>query len=310
MEQQLTRVARRQQRGAKPQSPSLKAFLDSAKRETRLLGAVERHLLGRAPEDRDLSVLHPSELAKPEVCARALYMRMVWAREGRDLPREVLRLRTLTIFGEGNAIHEKWQGWLAEMGVLRGMWECPCCSHRWLETVPVTCPQCNYVGQRDGYSATNMRYREVPLRSSKHNIAGLSDGWIDDGKPDALLEVKSIGKGTVRIEAPHMFSKHGGDMEKMWADIRRPFPSHLRQGHLYLALAELDLKAPPRRQIAFIYENKADQAFKEFLVTHDPEVSGPLLELALDVMWAVEKGREPDCVKDGCANCKLYEEAA
>jgi len=44
----------------------LKRFLDAKKREPRLVGDVERHLMRRPLGDRSTTVLHPSEMIKDD----------------------------------------------------------------------------------------------------------------------------------------------------------------------------------------------------------------------------------------------------
>ena len=46
----------------------LKRFLDAKKREPRLLGDIERHLMRRPLGYRSTTVLHPSEMIKNCTC--------------------------------------------------------------------------------------------------------------------------------------------------------------------------------------------------------------------------------------------------
>jgi hypothetical protein len=45
------------------------------------------------------------------------------------------------------------------------------------------------------------------------------------------------------------------------------------------------------------------------VVPHDPAAVTDLLDTALDIVFAVEKGTPVDCPKGGCAKCKPFEEA-
>jgi hypothetical protein len=54
-------------------SKDLKAFLNANKRETRLIGALERHVLSKPFDDRNMNVIHPSDIIKPDWCALAQY---------------------------------------------------------------------------------------------------------------------------------------------------------------------------------------------------------------------------------------------
>lgn len=303
-------------------SGTLKRLLDTKKHETRIVGPVERMLLGRERGiGRRQDVLHPSELAKSDHCPLADYYRLTWLEDGKELPkREALRMTTEVIFSEGHEYHRKWQEWVTDLGLLEGVWECPSCAHRWWDTAPRACSRCNHVGQ-DKYRYTNMIYREVPLKSQKHRISGHADGKAGAG----LLEIKSIGEGTIRIEAPMLYKRHTKkvrvlddegvlidgdsvtwvDMKALWDGIKRPFPSHIRQADTYMAVARLS--GLEIDHMVFIYENKAKGGFKEFVVPFDQKRSDALLEVCLDIVWAVENRRPPSCPHEGCDNCRAYE---
>lgn len=270
----------------------LKAYLDAGKRETRLLGAIERHTLLRPFDSRRQDVIHPSDLVKSEWCALAAFH----ALKGNYVEtRERPNLRTRSIFDEGHAIHKKWQGYIADMGALYGVWGT---KGNWAKS--------------DEPAAEGLDYLEVPLHSDKHRISGHSDGWVKGLGEDFLLEVKSIGPGTIRMESPALFSG-GADLDSAWKNIRNPFRSHILQGQVYLHLAHLmvetgEFESAPE-EIVFIYELKATQDYKEFVVSYAPEFVEPLFEAALDVVWAVDNDRPPVCNQDpakGCKRCSPY----
>lgn len=273
------------------QSKELKSFLDAAKRETRLMGSIERYILSRPFENRPQNVLHPSDLIKAEWCALAAYhaLRGNYV-ETRDKP----TLRTQSIFDEGNAIHAKWQSYLSNMGILYGYWS----NKKWglSKDMPKTA-----------------KYKEVPLKSAKHKISGHSDGWVKGLGDDFLIEIKSIGTGTIRLEAPFLLIDADNDLEKAWRNIRMPFRSHMLQGQVYLHLCHLMVEegifdsAP--KEIVFIYELKANQDYKEFVVKYNPEFVEEIFERALDVSWAVDNNRPPMCsinTEKGCKRCAPF----
>jgi len=278
-------------------SIKLKNYLDTKKRDTRLMGAVERHILAKPFDDRDQTVLHPSDIIKPEWCALAAYH----ALNGNYIEtRERPTLRLQSIFDEGHAIHAKWQGYLGDMGVLYGAWQVGNVKNYTWELAK------NLVG------AKKKEYKEVPLFSEKHRIRGQADGWVKGLGDDFLIEIKSIGPGTIRFEAPQLFAGTN-DVQVAWGQIRNPFRAHILQGQIYLHLCHLmvesgDLKEAPK-EIVFIYELKATQDYKEFVVAYDPSYSEPYFTAALDVVWAVENKRPPACSIDsvaGCPRCKPY----
>lgn len=278
---------------AKAKGSALSEWMKTKKVETRLLGAVERHILEREPDtSRRQDVLHPSELIKDDFCVRAACYRLMGFTAKTERP----NLRLQSIFDVGHAVHAKWQGYLAEMGVLYGMWD--------------TLEGRTWALSADVYS--DAKYREVPLTDDALRIAGHSDGWVKGLGEDFMIEIKSIGPGTIRAEQPSLFRE--GDLFAAWKEIRRPFPSHVRQGQLYLALAnrmkdrgEFD-SAP--QEIVFIYELKADQSVKEFVVTYDAALAKDALDDAYDITHAVASQTLLDCRFDGCKQCRSFEEEA
>lgn len=290
----------------KPQkinSKDLKAFLDANKRVTRLTGPLERHLLAREPEPRRQDILHPSDLVKSEWCARHAYYALI----GNYVPtsgKPTLRLQS--IFDEGHTIHHKWQSWISDMGNLYGLWECVSCNETFMGTSPAACEFCG---------DEKLNYREVPLHSDIHMIEGSSDGWVKGLGEDFLIEIKSIGTGTFRFEAPSILSAAGGDLETAWKAVRQPFRTHILQGQMYLHLchlmAEEGLLPNAPKSIVFIYELKSNQDYKEFEVQYDPEYIAEHLSNALDVVWYVKNEVVPYCTVDpvnGCKRCESFKE--
>lgn len=274
-----------------PKSP-LRKILDTSKTETRILGAIQRHIMCRPPEDRRTDVIHPSEMCKQDWCPRSTFFRLI------DAPAHEPEMNSFTlenVFAEGHDIHDKWQTWLWEMGQLRGEWLCMACKTVWAATAPMSCPKC----QAD---RSCLKYREVPVSSKRYLIAGHADGDIandEDEERCPLLEVKSIGVGTLRYEAPQLLARFTRktqeddgtersvvDLEALWRDIKRPFPSHVKQGMIYLAVTG-------RREMVFIYECKWNQQVKEFRVRYQEALVIDLLDACLDIKYALETGKPP-----------------
>jgi hypothetical protein len=278
------------------QNSTLKKFLDAKAKPTRLMGNIERHLLARPVGDRSTTVLHPSEIIKRDWCKRASYHLL----NGRTKIAEKPNLRLQSIFDEGHAIHAKWQRWFHEMGVLNGRFTCTSCEFSLFGIGPVTCPNCN---------KNTMEYREVTLVDESLRIAGHTDGWIKDDQGDTLIEIKSIGPGTIRYEAPSLMAETDGDFMKAWKLIKRPFGSHILQGQVYLEL--MQRMGNPVEEIVFIYELKADQDYKEFVIKRDPELVVHVFDGAQRVIDAIEAGVAPKCSNNPtgtCKQCAPYEE--
>lgn len=269
----------------------LRQLLDTSKNETRLLGAIKRHVMCRPPDDRRQDVIHPSEMCKADWCPRATFFRLLGAPAGEG---EWAPFTLENVWAEGHDIHDKWQTWLWEMGVLRGEWLCFACQSRWLGTAPKICPSC-------GAGQDCLKYLEVPLLGEKYLMAGHADGDVNDDDTEELcplIEIKSIGIGTLRFEAPQLLGKYARkvkdddgehsiiDLEALWRDLKRPFPGHVKQGMLYLSMSG-------RKEIIFIYECKWNQQVKEFKVRYQEDLVADLLDACLDIKYALEIGRAP-----------------
>jgi hypothetical protein len=187
------------------------------------------------------------------------------------------------------------------MGDLWGNYKCmKCDTFVRSEYLPDKCHIC-------GAGIEIMQYLEVPLRYDPLLIAGHADGAIP--RLDSLIEIKSVGAGTVRIEAPEIYEKNSNgsslDFQGLWKDIKEPFPSHIRQGQLYLALC--DRLGLPFNQIIFIYEAKFNQGVKEFPVKFDPEVSKGILLNCSAIVAALDLGGPiPECPTGTCKDCEKY----
>ena len=116
----------------------------------------------------------------------------------------------------------------------------------------------------------------------------------------------------MRLEQPSLF-KGGNDLFSAWRDVRRPFPTHIRQGQLYLELArrmaERGILESAPSEIVFLYELKADQSYKEFVVKADPFIVKDMLDNAFDIARAVRAKTPLACniSPDGCKSCKGIE---
>jgi hypothetical protein len=269
----------------------LKKFLDAKKSNPRLIGDLERHLMARPLEDRSTTVLHPSEMVKADWCLRASYFALTGVPVKKDKP----NLRLQSIFDEGHSIHAKWQNWFQEMGVLYGKFQCQVCGMYVTGTSPA-CQNCS--------NLTHMVYKEITLVDKELNIAGHTDGWVKGIGDDCLIEIKSIGAGTLRFEAPELLAKADGDLTKAWRSIRRPFGTHIRQGQMYLELAKRMFGDDAPKEIVFLYELKADQDYREFTIKADYEFVEPIFEKAKIVVDAVAAGTPLECTNRGALGCK------
>jgi hypothetical protein len=276
----------------------------NASKGTLLLGDIQAHMIKEAsrPSTRRQDVIHPSEMAKTGWCPRSTYERIKACRDASDAflkPTERVGVQLLNIFDEGHYIHDKWQKRLRDMGDLWGDWLCESCGVKTRRALyPQKCWDCD---------STLMSYAEVPMRYPKLTISGHADGAIP--RLNALIEIKSVGVGTARIEAPDIYKANSEgqkiDLQGLWKSIKEPFPAHVKQGQLYLAICkqmELDFT-----KIIFLYESKFNQGAKEFVVDYDPSLSYPLLQAAESIVSALEGLTDPPkCPYDICKECEIY----
>lgn len=278
-------------------SEQLKRFLDAKRKPTRLIGDIERHLLKRPAGDRSTTVLHPSEIIKRDWCKRASYFLL----KGYPKMQANPGLRLQSIFDTGHQIHAKWQSWFQEMGVLHGKFKCGVCDAVTWGTSPETCGTCGRSGK--------LTYDEVTLEDDDLRIKGHTDGWVKGLGEDCLIEIKSIGPGTIRAEAPALMQEANGDFMKAWTKVNRPFGPHVLQGQVYLEL--MRRMGHNVNEIVFLYELKADQSYKEFNVKADFELVRHVFDGAQMVVDAVEANKAPRCnnnVGGTCPQCDPYKD--
>lgn len=244
-------------------------------------------------QNRDTKHLHPSDLSKKDWCGRA----SVYKITGAPATPDTMSFSRLNVFEEGHAIHHKWQTWFWKAGVLSGTWKCKACNHTWVGVAPDSCTSC---------SSPDIKYLEVPVSNDEYRIIGHSDGEIVDKQGKALLEIKSVGIGTVRFEKPGLFADYSKGLltiDEVWKNIKTPFASHMRQGQLYMYCTGV-------HEIIFIYEWKPTQEVKEFSVKYNEDIVAPILMNCAQIIDALDNGwipERPDWAIDknskGCKYC-------
>jgi hypothetical protein len=273
-------------------SGTLKRFIEVGKKDTRVLGSVERFLLSK-PRDgsRRTDVLHPSEMASGNWCHRASYFQLLGQAPQAN---RKMSMRLLSVFEEGHAIHAKWQRWFQQMNVLYGKWYCIECEEM-------------FWGGSDCHDGP-LEYREVPLFYEPLRISGHSDGWIVGLGDPLMLEIKSVGVGTLRWEAPELLIENDNDIEKAWKALKAPFQKHITQVQIYMKLAELLGYENVPQEAVLVYECKSNQEAKEFVVHKSDFGITELFDAAKMICDAVRDRIPPVCNLSSteCANCKGY----
>jgi CRISPR/Cas system-associated exonuclease Cas4 (RecB family) len=265
-----------------------------------LLPAVKQGMLAAytAESPRRWDIIHPSELSHQKTfCPRAVYLRIT---EGPlDKKGEDFDFVRDNIFDEGHSIHAKWQARLRRATPLFGNWRCIVCG--WIER--------NCLEPRRGIGSCAQdghiwEYAEITLDAEEECLLV---GHADGGAWTTLAEIKSVGSGSVRIEAPDIFDAADGDLQKMWRDITRPFKTHVNQVDIYLWICQH--MGLPFTSAEFIYESKWNQQVKNFTIEYNAERSLRLIDQARAIKYAVEHKAEPQCRVPGtCDNCKPYDE--
>jgi CRISPR/Cas system-associated exonuclease Cas4 (RecB family) len=288
-------------------SGQMAAFAATQKAKTSLLGDIQAHAVKKAAQDhsRRQDIIHPSEMAKTDVCPRSIVYRLSGVTPTEDKDPNGHHLET--IFQEGHNIHSKWQTWLQEMGRLWGKWRCTACgTEEWGLSSDLPEDDSVYAspdapGACDPPSHRHVwEYREIPLDAEEEmSLVGHADGGVPD--IESMIEVKSIGLGTLRMEEPELVrentvkteaGKSIVDYDSVWRNLKRPLRSHRIQAGIYLKIAAL--KGWPFTKMIFIYENKANQQTKEFTIKYPEDLVDPIIETIKDIKWAVEKGHELD----------------
>jgi len=227
---------------------------------------------------RDTSFFHPSELAKRDWCPRASWYTI----KNEVKADENFSFQRLNVFEEGHAIHHKWQTWLWEAGVLEGNFRCGSCKHLWWDLSPNHCPECG--------STIALSYAEVPVKDEEYGIRGSADGIVSDKKGRTLIEIKSVGIGTVRFEDFDLYKQYEENpnmgIDGLWKKIRQPFPSHVRQGMLYMHCTGI-------HDLTFIYEWKPSQEVKEFSIKYLPHLVQPILDSCRVLLVALQQKIPP-----------------
>lgn len=280
-------------------SGALSDYLDASKQKSPIVKPVSKWLMIRElpPSTRSIVQLHPSEVVADNWCPR--YAQLVI--EGDIEPakkRPPFQLET--IFAEGHAIHAKWQQWLGDMGVLYGLWGCLACSELgWALGLP---------DDLCGHPRACKIYREVPLETELWQSHADGIVVLEEGDAPKMIEIKSIGKGTIRHATPSLLKEYP-DLTDAFKKIAQPFTAHTKQIQIYMYLANLlddqlaDSPVPHIDSAVMIYENKADQAVKEFNVPFDPEQIADILEYSEDIARHLGTGTTVPCNYTGRGVC-------
>lgn len=268
----------------------------TAKSVDRVLPKIEAALAIEQAErnsHRDTKHFHSSEMAKDNWCPRSTWYKIM---DHEESDPQSMNLKRMNIFAEGHNIHDKWQRWMWKAGGLCGNWLCNTCDYKWEDRSPSMCPIC---------SSDDVAYKEVPLHSDRYHIIGHADGVWEDSRGQAVIEIKSVGLGTIRWDAPKLYEGYeNGDLslDDLWKKIKRPLTTHRRQVNLYMMCLGIE-------DAVVIYEWKPSQDVKEFHLKYDERLIEPILEGIDEVLACIETDVAPPrpvaATHKSCNVCKF-----
>lgn len=219
-----------------------------------ILCAVEANLIKEMlNNNRDYNHFHPSEW---DGCHRKIAYHYYEAKGYIKIAQSAIKVdpQLQRIFDNGHWMHDRWRTYIDLLGCGRGRWLCKNfmvhhdkpqiygSDHRWGAFRPKKC----------GCGCTQFEYLEIGFRDEETMWEGHVDVILDFSK-DRTKEPEEDELLVVDFKTmnPYEFDK-----------LNKPKKTHLTQMQIYLYLSGL----PSGK---FLYENKANQSVKEFLVSRD-----------------------------------------
>lgn len=230
---------------------------------------LEQHLAMTVQDDRRDGMFHPSDISQPNFCPRAWSL-FNFHPGGLSVKSAGVDPRLQRIFGNGHGVHDRFQRYFADAGLLWGTWSYPNKLSR------------DYQGVR---AARDHIYNETKLTHVDLRIIGATDGLLVPDGQVVGLELKSMNSQGFK-----------------W--LQGPREAHKNQVYIYMACYD-DMR---RRKIALpgalsgyavLYECKDTQSLKEFFVPYDrPAIDQYIASLTPALHAALEHERtsqHPTC---------------
>jgi hypothetical protein len=208
--------------------------------------------------DRDNSHFHPSEF---DHCHRKLVYKYYEAIGACTIAKNnllAMDTRLQRIFDNGHSLHFRLGKNLEDTGYLKGIWECKKCryehgrNHKLGSLKPSSC-------NHNGCESSYFRYKELKF---------LDDETMMGGSIDAILCLHNFEMNGMLItdkdadEDSHMIVDFKSIRAESFKTLTAPKMNHITQMQIYFYLSGL-------KYGKFLYENKNDQMFREFLVERD-----------------------------------------
>lgn len=205
--------------------------------------------------DRDYSHFHPSEFSQ---CHRKLVYKFYQAKgicSFSEPEAALIEPRLQRIFDNGHLLHVRLRENLEHAGVLRGRWQCAKCQKKFGTDIALGVAK----PSKCDCGSARFHYREVGF---------LDDETLIGGHVDAILDLRGfeINGQKIPLDAPESDSQIIVDFKSIRSEGFRhligPKEDHYSQMQIYLYLSGL-------RAGKFLYENKNDQMFREYLVVRN-----------------------------------------
>lgn len=245
-----------------------------------IVDAIDKQLQDEAiaefeSKERDYGHFHPSQWDK---CHRQIAYYFYHSKGYIQVDRSSLKNNVnpvmQRIFGNGHGMHDRWKNYMIKTGALMGVWECPKTHEKF------------GVDQKLGVLKPGPEtyiYHEVGLFDEETWWGGHVDCVIDvnlfrkyqltflarDGKT-----LPEEGNKPIPAEEQHIVVDFKSMNPMQFSKLQEPCIEHNTQMQIYLYLTGL-------KYGKFIYEDKATQNTKEYLVTRDDALLAVKKEEAL-----------------------------
>lgn len=191
-------------------------------------------------------------------------------------------LRMERIFDNGHGVHARWQDYLDNAGILRGLWRCPnpACGkvHGKGEKLGIFNPaRVDPDFRCDCGNTEELLYDELTVESDpKYNFKG---------NVDAIVDVSGTKSATGQ-DFDVFVVDFKSMKDNLFVELDHPKWEHIVQTNIYMWL--LDLPAA-----VVVYENKNDQKIKEMLVPRDESLIERIKSEAEWLARVLESGKMP-----------------
>jgi len=217
-------------------------------------------------DNRDYSHFHPSEF---DQCHRKLIY-LFYESKGYikvDKKDSAFDPRLHRIFDNGHHLHHRLGKNLLDSGMLRGVWSCKKCAKKYGTDSklgilkPDCCSNCK----------PNPIAGSIDYEFNYHEIGFFDEETYWGGHVDAILDISDFNYHEMKVsksscpEEYMLIVDFKSMRQEKFRLLNTPEPKHATQMQIYLYLSGL-------KYGKFLYENKNDQNFKEFLVVRDDDL--------------------------------------